>query len=129
MRKIADREWKDVALSSRPKAYPSEPILESLADESTKQKLAKARAQARAKLARKLRVSMGTVRHSEKRIDLYLSIARENLERRGGSLWLQVEFPNELPVRLTGLGGENRKTPKKKAAATAKSKPKSRRSA
>jgi hypothetical protein len=48
-------------------------IPESLADELTRQKLAKARKRTRAGLVWKLKVSMETVRRSEKHVDLYLS--------------------------------------------------------
>ena len=105
-------------------------IPESLADEPTRQKLAKARKQTRAKLARKLKVSKETVRRIEKRADLYLSTVREYAERKGGSLRLRVEFPDQPPVILAGLGGdEGRKTAKKKAGNGAKSKAKTGRAA
>jgi hypothetical protein len=64
-------------------------IPESLADEPTRQKLAKARKQTRASLARKLKVSRETIRRSEKRADLYLSTMREYAERKGGALYLK----------------------------------------
>ncbi len=109
-------------------------IPEALADEPTRQKLAKARKRTRASLARKLKVSMDTIRRSEKRIDLYLAILRPVVERKRGTVRLEATFPDQPPVILAGLGentakerGKNRA--KKKARAAAKSKPAPRRAA
>jgi hypothetical protein len=109
-------------------------IPESLADEPTRQKLAKAGKQIRANLARKLKVSRETIRRSEKRADLYLSTMREYAERKGGALYLKVEFPGRPPVILAGMGGNStedklEKKAKKKAGTSAKSKPQTRRAA
>jgi hypothetical protein len=107
-------------------------VPESLADESTREKLAKARKQTRASLARKLKVSKETVRRSERRADLYLSILREYVERKGGNLWLKVKFPDRPPVILAGLGEnayEGKKEAKKRARTAPKSKAGTRRAA
>jgi hypothetical protein len=102
-------------------------IPESLADEPTRQKLAKARKRTRASLVRKLKVSMETVRRLEKRTDLYLSILRHYVERKGGNFCLKVAFPGQPEVILAGLGGDDRrKKAKKKAGGGAKTKPKAR---
>jgi hypothetical protein len=100
-------------------------IPESLADEPTRRKLAKARERTRANLVRKLKVSMETVRRSEKRADLCLSILRQYVERKGGRLCLKVEFPGQPPVVLAalGLGGGSKgaeKTPESGAKSKAK---------
>jgi hypothetical protein len=103
-------------------------IPEAMADEPTREMLAKARKQTRAYLARKLKVNKGTVRRIEKRTDLYLSTLRSYIEGVGGELTLMVKFPDGPPVILTGLGeNADSKKPKKKAKITAKSKPAMRR--
>jgi hypothetical protein len=86
-----------------------EAIPESLADESTREMLAKARKQTRACLARKLKVSKETVRRIEKRTDLYVSTLRSYVERAGGTLLLVVKFPGKPPVILAGVGGDSGK--------------------
>ena len=107
-------------------------ISESLADEPTRQKLAKARKLTRASLARKLKASMDTVRRIEKRADLYLSTLQSYVEGVGGELTLMVKFPDRPPVILTGLGEnayEGKKQAKKRARTASKSKAGTRRAA
>ena len=105
-------------------------IPEALADEPTREMLAKARKQTRAYLAKKLKVTKGTVRRIEKRTDLYLSTLRSYVEGVGGELTLLVRFPDQPPVFLAGLGeNETRKKAKKNAGESAKSKVKMRRAA
>jgi hypothetical protein len=107
-----------------------EAIPESLADESTREMLAKARRQTRAYLARKLKVSKETVRRIEKRTDLYISTLRSYVERAGGTLLLIVKFPGKPPVILAGVGGDSgKKRAKKKAENSSKSKAKTGRAA
>jgi len=105
-------------------------IPEALADEPTREMLAKARKQTWAYLARKLKVTKGTVRRIEKRADLYLSTLRSYVEGVGGELTLMVKFPDRPPVILTGFGenADSKKT-KKKAKITAKPKSAMRRAA
>jgi len=109
-------------------------IPESLADEPTRKKLAKARQRTQRSLARKLKVTEETVRRYQKRVDLYLSILRGYMKRRGGDFWIQVEFPDQAPVILSGLvedsgPNESKTKAKKKTSAPAKTKPKTRRAA
>jgi hypothetical protein len=105
-------------------------ISESLADESTREMLAKVRGQTRAFLAKKLKVSKETVRRIEKRTDLYLSTLRSYVEGVGGELTLMVKFPDRPPVILAGLGeNEAEKKAKKRAGTVAKSKAGTRRAA
>jgi len=113
-------------------------IPESLADEQTRQKLARARKRTRASLSRKLKVSKETIRRAEKRTDLYLTILRQYVERKGGTLRLKVTFPGQPPVILAELGekagrdkGETKakKSAKKKARAAGKSRAWTRRAA
>ena len=89
-------------------------IPEALADEPTREMLAKARKQTRAYLAKKRKVNKGTVRRIEKRTDLYLSTLRSYVEGVGGELTLMVRFPDQPPVFLAGLGeNETRKKAKR----------------
>jgi hypothetical protein len=105
-------------------------IPESFADELTRQKLAKARRRTRAFLARKLKVSPETIRRYERRADLYLSTLRQYLRRRGGDLRLEVEFPNQAPVILAGLrGDEDGKRAKKRAGKAPNAKAQTKRAA
>jgi hypothetical protein len=105
-------------------------IPESLADEATRQKLAKARKQTRSSFAKKLKLSKERVRHVEKRAELYLSTMRYFAERKGGSVSLFVTFPDQPPVILSGLGVDiGGKRDKKEAVKGAKTKGKTRRAA
>jgi hypothetical protein len=90
-------------MSEAPGALQSIP--ESLADELTRQKLAKARKQTRTHLAKKLNVTKETIRRSMNRVDLYFSTMREYLRRRGGDIRLEARFPGQAPVVLPGLSG------------------------
>ena len=87
------------------------------------------------RLSKKLNIGQEGVSRIEKRTDLYLSTLRSYVEGVGGKLSLVVEFPDQPPVSLSGLGleGEQRdeklywNSPKKvqsKAKSKAKSKPK-----
>ncbi len=86
------------------------------------------------RLSKKLKIGQEGVSRIEKRTDLYLSTLRSYVEGVGGKLSIIAEFPDRAPVILTGLG-ENpsrRKSEgkaKKKATASSKSKPKTRRAA
>ncbi len=101
-----------------------------MADEPTREMLAKARKQTHAYLTRKLKVNKGTVRRIEKRSDLYISTLRSCVEGIGGELILTVRFPDQPPVFLAGLGkNETRKKAKKNVGENAKSKGKMRRAA
>jgi DNA-binding XRE family transcriptional regulator len=86
-----------------------------------------------ARLSRKLKIGQEGVSRIEKRSDLYLSTLRSYVEGVGGKLSLVVEFPDRPPVILTGLGESDPSRPakpaKKKAKATPRSRPKTRRAA
>jgi DNA-binding XRE family transcriptional regulator len=83
-----------------------------------------------ARLSKKLKIGQEGVSRIEKRSDLYISTLRGYVEGVGGTLSLIVEFPDQAPVVLAGLGGDGRrKKAKKKAGNSAKSKPKFRRAA
>jgi hypothetical protein len=100
-------------------------IPESLADELTQQKLAKARTQTRTRLAKRQDVSEETIRRQINRVDLYLSTMRHYALRRGGDIRLEVNFPGQPAVVLVGLNGkEAGKRTKKVSGKGAKSKAK-----
>jgi hypothetical protein len=109
-----------------------------IAEELTLRELRRLRKLTQTRLSKKLKIGQEGVSRIEKRTDLYLSTLRSYVEGVGGKLSLIVEFPDQPPVILAGLGenaGEDegeRKTRKKsgkKASASAKSKPASRRAA
>jgi len=94
-------------------------IHESLAELPIQQKLTRARNRTRASLARKLNVTIETIRRSERRSDLYLSTLSEIAERRGGSIRLEVAFPGQPTIVLSGLSGFSAKNAQKSEPATA----------
>jgi transcriptional regulator with XRE-family HTH domain len=59
-----------------------------------------------ARLSKKLKIGQEGVSRIEKRSDLYLSTLRSYIEGLGGKLSLIVEFPDQAPVVLSGLGEE-----------------------
>jgi hypothetical protein len=82
------------------------------------------------RLSKKLKIGQEGVSRIEKRSDLYISTLRSYVEGVGGKLTMVVEFPDQPPVVLTGLGGnDDRKKTKKKAGNGAKSKAKTGRAA
>lgn len=70
----------------------------------TLQELRKAKALTQSNLAETLGIRQASVAQMEKRSDLMLSTLRSYIEAMGGSLKLMVEFPNQKPVALDGLG-------------------------
>ena len=109
-------------------------LAEEMRVELNLREVRRARKLTQARLSKKLKIGQEGVSRIEKRTALYLSTLRSYVEGVGGKLSLIVEFPDRAPVILTGLGenadyDEAPKSPKKKARATAKSKPKSRRAA
>jgi len=76
-----------------------------------------------ARLSKKLKIGQEGVSRIEKRTDLYLSTLRSYVEGVGGRLTLMVEFPDQQPVILSGLGeDEGKKKAKKPAKSKAKNK-------
>jgi transcriptional regulator with XRE-family HTH domain len=81
-----------------------------------------------ARLSKKLKIGQEGISRMEKRTDLYISTLRSYVEGVGGKLSLVVEFPDQPPVILAGLGLDEEKAKKNRrrgADETAKSKPKS----
>jgi transcriptional regulator with XRE-family HTH domain len=79
-----------------------------------------------ARLSKKLKIGQEGISRMEKRTDLYISTLRSYVEGVGGKLSLVVEFPDQPPVILAGLGLGEEKTKKnlrRKAEIETKSKP------
>ena len=103
---------------------------ELIAEELTLRELRRLRKLTQARLSRKLKIGQEGVSRIEKRSDLYISTLRSYVEGVGGKLSLVVELPDQPPVILAGLGGDDgSKSTKKKARAAVKSKAKTPRAA
>ena len=70
----------------------------------TLQELRKAREMTQVQLAQVLNLRQATIAQTEKRSDLMLSTLRSYVEAMGGTLSLEVAFPDRPPVFLEGLG-------------------------
>ena len=66
--------------------------------------LRKAAGKAQVDIATSLNISQPSVSKIEKQADMYLSTLRNYVEAVGGDLELVVRFPNQAPLRLSGLG-------------------------
>jgi transcriptional regulator with XRE-family HTH domain len=105
---------------------------ELIAEELNLREMRRLRKLTQARLSKKLKIGQEGVSRIEKRTDLYLSTLRSYVEGVGGKLSLIVEFPDQPPVILTGLGesaDDNEDKAKRKASQRAKSKPGKRRAA
>jgi hypothetical protein len=103
---------------------------ELIAEEMNLREVRRLRKLTQARLSRKLKIGQEGVSRIEKRSDLYLSTLRSYVEGVGGELILMVRFPDQQPVFLAGLGGDDqRKKAKRKSSNSAKSKVKSGRAA
>jgi len=101
---------------------------ELIAEELHLRELRRLRKLTQARLSKKLKIGQEGISRMEKRTDLYISTLRSYVEGVGGKLSLVVEFPDQPPVILTGLGLDEKKVKKstqRKADNAAKSKPKS----
>jgi DNA-binding transcriptional ArsR family regulator len=104
---------------------------ELVAEELNLRELRRLRKLTQARLSRKLKIGQEGVSRIEKRTDLYLSTLRDYVEGVGGKLSLVVQFPDQAPVVLGGLGdGDGDPKPaKKRPQRNSRSKAKSRRAA
>jgi len=99
---------------------------ELIAEELHLRELRRLRKLTQARLSRKLKIGQEGISRMEKRADMHISTLRSYVEGVGGKLSLVVEFPDQPPVLLAGLGLDEQKTKKdsrRKAAVKAKSKP------
>jgi Helix-turn-helix domain len=99
---------------------------ELIAEELNLREMRRLRRLTQARLSRKLKIGQEGVSRIEKRSDLYLSTLRSYVEGIGGKLSLVVEFPDQPPIRLAGLGEPTATEPVKPAKKKAKSSPRSR---
>ena len=74
-----------------------------IAEESALQQLRKARKLTQANMAKRLGIGQEGVSRLEQRSDLLISTLRSYIEAMGGKLSIIAEFPDRVPVVLTGL--------------------------
>src|SRR5438045_9222097 len=74
-----------------------------IAEEMTLQQLRQACKLTQQKVAKSLRIGQEGVSKIEKRSDLLISTLRDYVEAMGGQLSLIVEFPDRVPVTLSGI--------------------------
>lgn len=74
---------------------------ELLAEEMTLQELRKARKRSQKYLAAKLHVNQGEVSKLERRTDMYISSLRNYVRAMGGTLNIEVCFPNSRPIKIS----------------------------
>ena len=99
-----------------------------IAEEMRLRELRHLRKLTQARLSKKLKIGQEGISRMEKRTDLYISTLRSYVEGVGGKLSLVVEFPDQPPVILAGLGLDEEKTKtnlRRKAETATKSKPRS----
>lgn len=80
---------------------------ELMAEHMTLRDVRKARELTQERMASLLGIRQDSVSKLEKRTDLLLSTLRSYINAMGGELQLVVEFPDRLPVVLTGLAELN----------------------
>ncbi len=95
-------EMLDALPASRRKKIDQR-FAELVAEEMTMRELRKARKITQVQLAKKLGVKQEQVSRSEKRVDIHLSTLKRSVEAMGGTLTLIAQFPDGVPVKLTGF--------------------------
>jgi|SRR5579863_1637608 len=79
-----------------------------IAEEMTLQELRHARKLTQVRMAKALGIGQDGISKLEKRADLMISTLRKTVEAMGGSLSLVAEFPDQKPIVLSGLAGDER---------------------
>jgi DNA-binding transcriptional ArsR family regulator len=103
---------------------------ELITEEMNLRELRRQRKLTQTRLSTKLKIGQEGVSRIERRSDMNVSTLRSYVEGVGGELTLMVKFPDQPPVVLAGLGGDDDgKKAKKKAGNGPKSKPKTGRAA
>ncbi len=74
-----------------------------IAEEMTLQELRRARKITQVRMAKELGIGQDGVSKLEKRADLMISTLRKTVQAMGGNLSLVAEFPDRLPVVLSGI--------------------------
>jgi DNA-binding XRE family transcriptional regulator len=93
---------------------------ELIAEELHLRELRRLRKLTQTKLSKKLKIGQEGISRMEKRADMYISTLRGYVEGVGGKLSLVVEFPDQQPVILAGLGLDEGKPGKKAGKKTGK---------
>lgn len=83
-------------------------VAELIAEEMTLRDLRHARKLTQVGMAKKLGITQDSVSRLEKRSDLLLSTLRKTVEAMGGHLMLVAEFPDRMPVVLSGIAEDDR---------------------
>ncbi len=91
---------------------------ELIAEEMTLQELRRARKLTQVSVAKALGITQDSVSRLEKRSDILLSTLRKTIEAMGGNLSLIAEFPDRVPVLLSGLAeaGQDARSVRRKRA-------------
>jgi DNA-binding XRE family transcriptional regulator len=76
---------------------------ELIEEEMTLRELRRARQLTQVRMAKALGITQDSVSRLERRSDLLLSTLRKTVEAMGGNLSLVAEFPDRVPVVLSGI--------------------------
>lgn len=80
---------------------------ELIAEEMTLRELRRARKLTQVRMAKALGITQDSVSRIEKRSDLLLSTLRKTVKAMGGKLSLVAEFPDRVPVVLSGIAEDD----------------------
>jgi hypothetical protein len=78
-----------------------------IAEEMTRQQLRQALRRTQVEIAHELGINQDSVSRLEQRADILISTLRGYIEAMGGRLSIIAEFPNHVPVRLSGIAENN----------------------
>ena len=114
------RNVKDIirTLNSAQRRRVEDRAAELIAEEMTMQELRRARRLTQVSVAKALRITQDSVSRLEKRSDILISTLRKTIKAMGGDLSLIAEFPDRVPVLLSGLaepGQDSRSVRRKRA--------------
>ena len=79
---------------------------ELISEEMTLRELRRARKLTQVRMAKVLGITQDGVSRLEKRSDLLLSTLRKTVRAMGGNLSLVAEFPDRIPVVLSGISND-----------------------
>jgi hypothetical protein len=85
-----------------------------IAEELTLQQLRKAHHKTQVQIAKRLHMTQAEISRLEQRSDLLLSTLRKFVQGMGGRLSLIAEFPDQNPVKLSGLAEIEPSSPPKR---------------
>ena len=101
MSKTLDQKIKELTPARRKSVKTR--VAELVAEESALRQLRKAQKLTQVKMAKRLGIGQEGVSRIEQRSDLLISTLRAYVEAMGGKLSIIAEFPDSVPVILTGL--------------------------